>query len=187
MFRNAALGNIRFAAALFLLTLALVCAGRPARAQLSFTLPTNPLVINTSTGGSAIFTATLTNNNPYALYLNSDDFTVASPATLDDTRFQNIFVTPPNNAPQPTLAANGGTMTVSLFEVALPARTTPGIYSGTITLQGGQTQLAADNLATAQFAVQSAPVPEAGTLAALAILLGLGAGRAALTTRRKPA
>lgn len=180
---------LRGAATMTLLGLALVCGGtRAARAQFFLTLPANPMVLDATHGGTATFRATLTNNNPFALYLNSDTFVLQSPGSLDDTLFQNYFVTPPNDGAQPTLAANGGTITLSLFTVSLPANTPLGIYSGTITLQGGADQLAAADLDTEQFAVQAvtpaAPpppaVPESGSATTLAALLcGIG-----MTARR---
>lgn len=170
-------------------TLILLAVSRPARAQFILTLPANPLVISASTGGTVTFTATLTNNNPFALYLNSDTFTLANPASLDDTLFQNTFVTPPNGGAQPTLAANGGTLTLSLFTVSLPANTPLGIYSGTITLQGGMGQLDADDLDTEQFAVQAilptAPAPSVPEPGSLALLAGLSVTGLAWAVRRR--
>ena len=171
-------------------TLALVCGSRAARAQFVMTLPAAPLVIDAANGGTATFTATLTNNNAYALYLNSDTFTLFSPATLDDTLFQTYFVTPPNNAPQPMLAANGGTITLSLFTISLPAGLTPGsLYSGTITLQGGADPFASDNLDTEQFAARAvtpaAPPPAVPEPGSMALLAGLSAAGVGWTARRK--
>ena len=174
--------RLRGAAMLTFAAAALICGSRrSARAQFIMTLPSDPLVIIAKTGGTATFTATLTNNNPFDLYLNSDTFTLFGPATLDDTLFQNAFVTPPGGI-QPTLAANGGTLTLPLFTVSLPANLIPGsIYSGTITLQGGADPLQGDDLDTEQFAVRAAITPEPGSVA---LVVGLGVTGAGIFLRR---
>lgn len=154
-------------------------AGIRAHAQLTLTLPSDPLPIDAATGGTATFFATLTNDYSYDLFLNSDAYVLHTPADLNDTPFQSYFVSPPNGI-QPTLAANGGTLTVELFSVSLPPDTSPGIYSGSITLQGGPTQLDTDNLAMQQFAVSA--VPEPGSTALLC-----GAGMTALYGLRRRA
>jgi hypothetical protein len=158
-----------------LLTLLFWSAAPPAHAQLTLTLPTDPIDIDRNTGGTAIFHATLTNNYAFDLFLNSDSFTVSSPATLDDTLFQNYFVTP-SGGMQPTLAANGGTLSLDLFSVHLSAGTPAGIYGGILTLQGGATPLDADDLVTGEFAVRAAAtsvaVPETNGVAILVSLLG---------------
>ena len=145
-----------------------------ANADLLFTLPSDPIQINATTGGTATFTATLTNTFPFALYLNSNSFSIQNPSTLDDTLFQSYFV--PASGPPPTLAANGGTLTIDLFQISLPAGTPLGTYSGLLTLQGGADPLAAGDMATSQFAVQ-AQVPEtSGPVCLIAMICLSGAG-----------
>ena len=177
--------RLRGAVALTALTLALACVGSNAHAQFLMTLPADPIVLNAATGGTATFTATLTNNYAFDLYLNSDAFTIFNPATLDDTLFQNYFV--PSTGTQPTLTANGGQITLSLFTVSLPAMTMLGIYSGTITLQGGAGPLDGADLATAQFAVSAAStaVPEPNNLALMIGMTGIAGAFAAQSARRK--
>lgn len=156
----------------------------PARGQLVLTLPADPIAIDKTTGGTAAFQAILTNNYAFDLFLNGDTFTVVSPASLDDTLFQNYFVTP-SQGRQPTLAANGGSVTLDLFSVTLPANTPPGVYSGVLTLQGGATSLNAGDLATGEFAVSAVTaVPEAGSAAMLTSLLCVSGGILLLSRRR---
>jgi hypothetical protein len=175
----------RLKAALLLALVVWAAAAPAAQAQLVLTLPDDPLVIDAATGGDAIFHATLTNNYAFDLYLNSDSFAASNPATADDTLFQNYFVTPRGGV-QPTLAANGGSVSLDLFRVTLPPHTVPGLYTGILTLQGGATPLDADDLVTAEFAVKAATpsaVPEAGSTVMLAALLGLS-GVGLLSRRR---
>lgn len=168
------IARLRRFAALSALICTLCGGSRSAQADLVFTLPTDPLRINAATGGTATFSATLTNNNPYPLYLNSDNYSIQNPAILDDTLFQNYFA--PLSGPQHVLAANGGTLTIDLFQVSLAAGTFPDVYSGIFTLQGGANSLSDDNLATQQFAVEAATVsdvPETESAVVMALLFGL--------------
>jgi hypothetical protein len=173
------------------LLLAASCAPRTARADLLFDL--SPLNLTLSAGASytRTYSATLTNTFDFPLYLNGDFFSLDPPLSLDDSAFQNTFVTPTdmdgNPLDPPTLDANGGTLTVPIFTVSIPDTAPAGQYGGGFLIQGGASFDAFDTLASAEFTINlvtPSGVPEPG---ALALGSGLAAcGLSLLRTRRRP-
>jgi hypothetical protein len=109
-------------------------------------------------------TVTAPNSNAATEYLNADAPYVDS-LTLDDTGFWDNFVS----------VDPGGSITNLLFAVTVPNETTPGLYTGTFTLFGGEdggNYTAYDNLGTVDFQVQVTPEPSVPVLM-LTGLLGL--------------
>lgn len=100
------------------------------------------------------------------IYLNSDslDFTMPG-AVLTDNFFANvpIFLSPGENSGL-----------INLFEILLG--NTPGLYAGAYQLIGGAdggTNIAADNLAQANFSVNAVPEPGTVTMLSAGLLLML--------------
>jgi hypothetical protein len=164
---------------------------RPAQAQLMFTLdPTN---IGTLSGVNVTtaFAATLTNLYDQPLYLNGDFATVDAPLNIDDTPFIDTFVLPAdangNLLDQPTLAANGGSITVDIFDVAVPDFTQNGIYNGVFAIEHGFAPGDLTNTTAANFQVQVSPsgaaiTPEPGISA---LLTGYGIAAMLCLRRRR--
>ena len=154
-----------------------IAGAHSADAQLMFTLdPTNVGAIS----GQSItktFAATLTNLYDQPIYLNGDFATVDAPLSIDDTKFFNDFVFPTdangNLLNQPALAANGGSLTVDIFDVTVPNTTADGIYNGVFAIEHGFNPGDFTNTTAANFQVKVSPAgtpitPEPGDLALLA-------------------
>jgi PEP-CTERM motif len=121
-------------------------------------------------GGVFEFDATVTNNGPDALFINSDSANVDAPAILDDSPFFS--------GPLTFLGA-GDSYTGEFFTVTAPSYG-PGsnFYAGSFELLGGADGNATDTLATADFNVQVTPEPSSFLLFGSGLLaLGLLTGR----------
>jgi hypothetical protein len=122
----------------------------------------NP-VQSASPGSTLTFDATVSapSTNGAPVFLNSDNYTIDSPLTLDDSDFFNF----------PASLDPGDSYTGALFAVTLPADIVFQTYTGYFEILGGADGLASDALATAGFQVN--PTPEPGTMPLLATGLGL--------------
>jgi len=146
-------------------------AGTAAKADTVLTLdPASAYQYQAGPGGVFTFAATVTNNEPFTVFLNGDSPTVDAGLTLDDSLFLNNW---------PLSLASGDTYTGELFTVTAPAwGLGPNFYTGSFTLQGGVDGNAADNLATVNFNIQVTPEPSSFLLFGGGVLtLGVLAGR----------
>jgi hypothetical protein len=120
----------------------------------SLTLATSgicsPYVCGT-TGSTVSVTATVAapSTNAADVYLNSDDFTVDSPLSFDDSPFYNfpLYLTP------------GQSYTDVLFNITIPESAIPGYYSGYFDILGGPDGGTLDLLAAVPFTVDVTPEP----------------------------
>jgi hypothetical protein len=121
---------------------------------LSFSNP----VQSASPGSTLTFDATVSapSTNGAPVFLNSDNYTIDSPLTLDDSDFFSF----------PASLDPGDSYTGALFTVTLPADIAFQTYIGSFEILGGADGLASDTLATAGFQVN--PTPEPGTMLLLA-------------------
>jgi hypothetical protein len=164
----------------FALLSALALSAAPVQAQLKVALSPVAPVFTSNADQTITFSATLTNNYSYPLYLNGDFFgPPAAPLSTDDTPFYNTFV-----ASGTPLDANSVT-TADLFTVLVPANTPVNGYDGTFYLTGGQDLLATQTQSFAKFHVDVLAVPEASTTASFGLLLALGIGGVVVAGRRR--
>ncbi|HET6900000.1 MAG TPA: PEP-CTERM sorting domain-containing protein [Vicinamibacteria bacterium] len=128
-------------------------------------------------GSSVSFQGSVTTDagDPDPLFLNGVSLTFLGPpgVVLDESPF---FINTPLS-----LSLGGGpltTGTVSFFDVFADLTVLPGLYSGSLTVLGGDSGFAQDELGTQDFTLEVTAVPEPGTIALLATgLLGAVAAR----------
>jgi hypothetical protein len=137
-------------AALALLTIGLSSAAAYAD-TVTFTLTSPTEYVSPYTGGTLTFNATVSapSSNGAAVYLNGDDFNIASPLALNDSDFLNF----------PFFLSPGTKFTGDLFTVTIPAGTMNGNYLGSFTLLGGADGGASNVLGTDSFDVVVTPEP----------------------------
>jgi hypothetical protein len=135
--------------------LALAGFSQTSQADLLFTL--NPAGLTGNAGGSVTFNATLTNTGTAPLFLNGDDSAIfASGLIIDDTPYFNNF---------PWELDPTESYTAAIFTVSIDPSVAPGKYTGSFTVVGGPDDGTFDNLASQNFQVTVAAVPEPFTLA----------------------
>src|SRR3984885_1840880 len=142
--------------AMFFSALLLVAASPVLADTIPLSL-SNP--VQSATPGSTLtFDATVSapSTNAAPVFLNSDNYTIDSPLTLDDSDF---FSSPLSLDP-------GDSYTGALFTVTLPVDILFQTYTGSFEILGGADGLTFDTLATAGFQVN--PTPEPGTMLLLA-------------------
>ena len=134
----------------------------------------NPIQ-STLNGGTFSFVATVSApiTNVGVENLNGDTFSVASPATLDDSGYLDDF---------PLDLDPGQSYTGELFTVTIPSLLNPGYYGGTFSITGGPDVSSSDVLATVIYDVNVTPEPASWLLLATGML-----GMAAIWMRRKGA
>ena len=161
----------------------LLLSQKASASSITFTLAQSS---QTGTDGTTLqFFGTITNTDAATVFLNSDNFTLASGLflSLDDLPF---FALPPSLAPSGTTGDSTGS--VEIFDVTIAANAPAGTYTGSFfQIFGGSSGGSSDLLATEDFTITVAPappVPEPNTLVALAA--GLSA-IASLAIRRRHA
>jgi len=156
------------AAALSVISLAAVLSS-PARASsIELTVPSS---ISGAPGSTVTVDGTITNDQAFTIYLNSEDFTLSSPSLLggDTTDF---FL----NAPL-FLAGGGSSGLIPLFTFEIAPGTASGPYADNfLDILGGPGPLDQNLLASAEFNVNTVnTVPEPATFPLVgALLLFLG-------------
>ena len=131
--------------------------------SVTFTLTDTVVSISSSTGGVAIYEATVSapTSNGADVFLNGDSFNVPLPLTLDDTDFYS-------NAP--LLLAPGHSSVFDIFTVSVPQGTVAGDYAGSFTILGGATGTSSDTLGTVDFVTAVTPEPPSVLLFVTGIL-----------------
>lgn len=124
-------------------------------------------------GQTLEFFGTITNTGRDTVFLNSDNPTLGSPSlTLEDLFFSNVPI---------SLDPGQSSGDIELFDVMIsnPLLDAPGTHLGVYTLFGGADGDAQDNLASANFSVNTTPEPSGIflLLGALAILIPISRRR----------
>jgi hypothetical protein len=156
MTRKIILSLAMFVLAIFLLVPSLALAG-------TLTLSLSNPVQSATPGSTLTFDATVSapSTNAAPIFLNSDNYTIDSPLTVNDSDFFSV----------PLSLDPGDSYTGALFTVTLPADIVFQTYTGSFEILGGADGLTFDTLATTDFQVN--PTPEPGTMSLLATGLSL--------------
>ena len=156
----------------FLSLVAALCFAGAANAQITLSFTSNTMF--TDPGVPVTFLGTISNaSTTDTVFLNGISGSFDS-ANLDVDALSFLAFAPPSLAP-------GASYTGSLFDVLVNSGTTPGVYSGSVQLLGGTTDVAQNPLTIFQSLFVAVAVPEPGALA----LFALG-GVGGLSLRRRP-
>jgi hypothetical protein len=132
----------------------------------------NSEYVERSSGDIIQFSGSLTNNTADTVFINSNSFTFAIPAAVDDSPFLN-------NAPF-FLVGFGSSALFEFLDVTIPPAQAAGTYDGFFTVQGGLTESTMDPIGDTAFQVTvNSTAPEPGSL------LLMAAGLASLIARRR--
>jgi len=133
----------------FFLFFALALLPVVARANTNVVYALTPAVQPGNSAYEAFFTGTLSNTNPASpLYLNNIQFAFTGAATNYLGAGTNAFF-----ANVPGVLVAGQTYSDVVFSVPVSLGTPPGLYNGTVTIQGGTNVFDMDNLVTLGFEV----------------------------------
>jgi len=116
------------------------------------------------TGDTLDFSATIINNTGGTLYLNGDNFSLASPLVLDDSPYLTGY---------PLSLGAGDTYTGLLFTIYIPSGTPVGMNEGYFEIDGGTNDSAGDYLGSTNFDVYVTPEPSSLSLLGMGLLTGL--------------
>ena len=146
------------------LSLLLLLTAVPGYSDLIVTLAPSTRVA--APGGMVTFCGTIENTALVDAFLNDIAFTFTPPAGTYLTADNNFFF-----ANVPGVLLSGETYTGPIFRFVVAPNTPAGIYSGTVSLLGGATDLSFDPFTPTSFAVQM--VPEPSTLGLMLAALGV--------------
>ncbi len=150
-----------------------VCLSSQAALADSVSLTLNsPSSVSPQTGGTLDYIGTIAaaSTNTGDEYINGDAYSIGAPFTVNDSGFYSNF---------PGFLTPGQTVTGLFFDIVVPADSAIGTYTGSFTLLGGSTAIAADSLATASFSAAVTPEPSTW------LLLGTGVLGAGVLLRRR--